>query len=172
MFRGEVQIKDVDSEARSLFIVGRGTDTTGTSGAAMDLRVHVEDAGSSACRLVGASEVSVSGKAATFGGRMMSALADQVLQQFASNFGERVRSVQVVEEAAPAATGEGAPPTTGEATPAAGTEAALAAPAGGGASGVAASVVAAPPVRELNGLALLWALFRDWLHDLFPARRA
>jgi uncharacterized protein len=143
VFRGEVQVKDVDPAARSLFLVGRGTDVTGTSGAAMDLRAHVEEAGSTACRLVGASEVSVSGKAATFGGRMMSAVADQVLQQFANNFAERLRSVPVPQEG-PAAANE-APH---------------------------APAASAPVARELNGLAMLWAMFRDWLHDLFPAKRA
>src|SRR5262249_12192570 len=82
VFRGDVQVKDVDQAARSLFLVGRGTDATGTSGAAMDLRAHIEEAGTTACRLVGASEVSVSGKAATFGGRLMSAVAGRVVAQF------------------------------------------------------------------------------------------
>jgi len=144
VFRGEVQVKDVDVAGRSLFLVGRGTDSTGTSGAAMDLRAHIEEAGTTACRLVGAAEVSVSGKAATFGGRMMSAVADHVLQQFAVNFAERLRSIPVPEEPGAAKPAEPAPP-----------------PSGG-------------PVakRELNGLAMLWAMFRAWLHDLFPARRA
>ena len=143
LFRGEVQVKDVDPEARSLFLVGRGTDATGTSGAAMDLRAHVEEAGTTACRLVGACEVSVSGKAATFGGRLMSAVADQVLQQFAANFAERLHSVQVPQEEAAANPADPAP-----------------APA------------PAPPARELNGFALLWAMFRERLHHLFHARRA
>jgi carbon monoxide dehydrogenase subunit G len=143
VFRGEVEVKEVDGLARSLFLVGRGTDTTGTSGAAMDLRAHIEEAGASACRLVGAAEVSVSGKAATFGGRLMSAVADQVLQQFAASFGEKVRSVPVADE----------PP----AQPAEPATAASSAPAA---------------ARELNGLALLWAVLRDWLHQWFPVRRA
>ena len=141
LFRGEVQVKDVDPEARSLFLVGRGTDATGTSGAAMDLRAHVEEAGTTACRLVGACEVSVSGKAATFGGRLMSAVADQVLQQFAANFAERLHSVQVPQQEAAANPADPAP-------------------------------APAPPARELNGFALLWAMFRERLHHLFHARRA
>ncbi|GAB3659133.1 SRPBCC family protein [Ramlibacter alkalitolerans] len=147
-FRGEVEVKDVDAAARSLFLVGRGTDTTGTSGAAMDLRAHIEEAGTTACRLVGAAEVSVSGKAATFGGRLMSAVADQVLQQFAANFAEKLRSLPVQAPDEPAARPAEAAPAEPAPNP--------------------------PPAakRELNGLALLWAMFRAWLHDLFPARRA
>jgi carbon monoxide dehydrogenase subunit G len=163
VFRGEVEVKDVDPEGRSLFLVGRGTDTTGTSGAAMDLRAHIEEAGPGACRLLGTSEVSVSGKAATFGGRLMTAVADQVLQQFAKNFGERLRSVPVPQQ--PAA-----------ATPVAAEAAATQAPAQAAATPEAVpangSTPAAPAQRELNGLALAWAMFRDWLHHLFAARRA
>lgn len=151
VFRGEVEVKDIDPAARSLFLQGRGTDNTGTSGAAMDLRAHVEDDGPGACRLEGTSEVSVSGKAATFGGRLMTAVADQLMQKFAANFAERLRSVQV--PAGPAS-GTGAPAgaaTADESPPPPGPT---------------------PAAREINGLALLWALARDWFHHLFPARRA
>lgn len=163
VFRGEVEIRDVDPAGRSLFLVGRGTDTTGTSGAAMDLRARIEEAGAGACRLAGTAEVSVSGKAASFGGRLMSAVADQVLQQFAKNFGERLRSVPVPVPdgpgpAAPAAAGEAADRTA----PADRAEAVQA----------PGSTPSAPVKRELNGLALAWAMFRDWLHHLFAARRA
>ncbi|GAB3759588.1 hypothetical protein GCM10028796_06770 [Ramlibacter monticola] len=154
VFRGEVQVKDVDDEARSLFLVGRGTDTTGTSGAAMDLRAHIEEAGATACRLVGAAEVSVSGKAATFGGRLMSAVADQVLQQFAANFAEKLGSVPVP---VPVQVPEEAGVPAAEAVSVPGPEPIPPAP---------------PPQRELNGFALVWAMLRDWLHHLFPARRA
>ncbi|HET8746949.1 MAG TPA: SRPBCC family protein [Ramlibacter sp.] len=150
VFRGEVQVKDVDEEGRSLFLIGRGTDATGTSGAAMDLRAHIEEAGTTACRLVGAAEVSVSGKAATFGGRMMSAVADQVLQQFAANFAEKLRGIVPPPEPSAARPAEAA----AEPVP-------------------AATAPTPPPARqELNGLALLWAVLRNWLHQLFPARRA
>jgi hypothetical protein len=44
--------------------------------------------------LVGSSEVSVSGKAAAFGGRMMDSVADKILQQFADNFAAEVAALQ------------------------------------------------------------------------------
>jgi uncharacterized protein len=126
-FRGEVEVKELDSAARALHLVGRGTDTTGTSGASMDLRARIEPVDAASCRLLGVCEVSVSGKAATFGGRLMSGVADQVLRQFVANFQQRLPGVQAAQvEAAPAA-----------------------------------------PARELNGLATLWAMVRDWMQHLF-----
>ena len=41
-FRGEIEVKEVDATGRALHLVGRGTDTTGTSGAAMDLHARIE----------------------------------------------------------------------------------------------------------------------------------
>ncbi len=42
---------------------------------------------------MGKSEVSMSGKAASFGGRMMGWVADQVLKQFADNFAAQVAAL-------------------------------------------------------------------------------
>jgi carbon monoxide dehydrogenase subunit G len=93
-FRGEVEVMAEEPSSRTLRLLGKGTDNTGTSGASMDLTARIDAAGPGACNLVGTSEVSMSGKAATFGGRMMGAVADQVLQQFAANFSARVRELQ------------------------------------------------------------------------------
>jgi carbon monoxide dehydrogenase subunit G len=139
-FRGEVEVRQIEPATRSLHLLGHGTDSTGTSGAAMDLRARVESVDAASCRLVGTSEVSVSGKAATFGGRLMSGVADQVLQQFAANFAQRLPVVAPTEAGAAATGAQAAQP-----------------------------LPAAPP---LNGLALLWAMVRDWFHHLFGARRA
>jgi carbon monoxide dehydrogenase subunit G len=136
-FRGEVEVREVDPAARALRLVGRGTDTTGTSGAGMDLHARIEAVDAASCRLQGNAEVSVSGKAATFGGRLMQGVADQVLQQFVANFSARLPAVQAGEAVV--------------------------------AESAAASVQAPP---TLNGLALLWAMVRDWFHQLLAAKRA
>ncbi len=133
-FRGEVEVDRIDAGERSLHLLGRGTDTTGSSGATLDLVARIEDAGADGARLVGTGEASVSGKAAAFGARMMDAVAEQVLRQFAANFATRA-----------------AQPAAGGGPPGSPAGAAAAAPAG------------APQGNELNGLALLWAVLRQWL---------
>ncbi len=154
-FRGEVEMKDVNAAQRSLNLIGKGTDSTGSSGATMNLTARVEAGESAAqCNLVGSSEVSMSGKAVAFGGRMMNAVADQLLKQFADNFAARVSEIQAQRGGAP----DGTPPGGGAAA---------------GPSGAAgASAPAAPVVRELNGLALMWAVFKDWLSGLFGKKPA
>jgi carbon monoxide dehydrogenase subunit G len=87
-FRGEVEVRDVDPSTRSLRLFAKGTDTTGTSGAAMELAARIEPDGA-ACRLAGTSETSMSGRVAAFGGRVVNTVAGQVLGQFAANFAVR-----------------------------------------------------------------------------------
>jgi hypothetical protein len=150
-FRGEVEMKEVDSAARTLRLIGKGTDSTGSSGATLNLTARVEaGAEVNQCNLVGSSEVSMSGKAVAFGGRMMNAVADQLLKQFADNFSGRVSALQAQRDAA----GNGAP-------------------GGAGAASSGAAAAAAPAVsQELNGLALIWTLFKDWLRGLLGKKSA
>jgi len=144
-FRGEVEMKDVDSAARTLRMLGKGTDSTGSSGASMNLTARIEAAEGGLCTLVGAAEVSMSGKAAAFGGRMMNTVADQILKQFADNFAGQVSALQA-QRAAPAAGGGGAP--------------------------AAAASIPPPAAGELNALALIWTIFKDWLRGLFSRKTA
>ncbi len=147
-FRGEVEVKAIDAASRTLRLIGKGTDFTGSSGASMDLTARIEAVDASSCNLVGTSEVSMSGKAAAFGGRMMGSVADQVLKQFADNFAAKVQTMQVK------------PPGSGGAGASAGAVAAA------GAEG------AAPAPSQLNALALAWAVLKDWLKSLFSPKKA
>ena len=149
-FRGEVEMKDVDEAARTLHLLGKGTDSTGSSGASMDLNARIEAVAADLSTLVGTSVVSMSGKAAAFGGRMMNSVADQILKQFADNFAAQAGAIQNRRLATVAA---------GDATPAA--------------AGAPVAAAAAPPVAsELNGLALAWGVLKDWLRGLFDKKTA
>ena len=93
-FRGDIEVKRLDAAARTLQLVAKGTDSAGGSGATMDLTARVDAIDSTSCNLVGTSDVSVSGKAATFGQRFMGPVTEQVLGQFAANFATRVQTMQ------------------------------------------------------------------------------
>ena len=134
-FRGDIEVRELDAATRTLRLIGKGSDTTGTSGASIDLTARVEAAEGGASNLVGKSEATVSGKAAAFGGRMMNSVADQVLKQFAANFAAQVALLKAAQ--------------TG-----------------------AAPVASPPPAQhELNGLALFWAILKDWIRGLFSRQQ-
>ena len=143
-FRGEIEVVSIEPGSKSVHLIGKGTDSTGSSGASMDLTARIEAVNGATSNLVGNSEVSMSGKAAAFGGRMMGTVADQVLKQFAANFANKAQALQAQPPAAP-----------GEAQAAA---------AGSGATQASTT--------QLNGFAFVWAILRDWLRSLLGAKRA
>ena len=89
-FNGDIEIQGVDGDKRELHLIGRGQDTKGSSSATMDLRAWVVEEGEGQCALKGEAQVAVTGKAASLGGRMMTQVADQILNQFGKNFANNV----------------------------------------------------------------------------------
>lgn len=108
-FRGDIEVKSVDASAHTLHLFAKGTDTTGGSGASMDLTARIEALDANSCNLIGDSEVSMSGKAASFGARMMGPVSDQVMNQFAANFAAQVQALQKQPSSTPAAATAPAP---------------------------------------------------------------
>jgi len=89
-FNGELEVKSLDPQEMKMEMFGKGSDTSGASAATMNLTARVLDSGNGQCELVGVSDVSVSGKMANFGGRMMNQVSEQILKQFGDNFAARV----------------------------------------------------------------------------------
>ncbi len=149
-FGGDIEVLAMDAAARSMQMLGKGADKGGSS-ASMNLSANLE-AGETPgdCVLVGKATVTVSGKLAQFGSRLLVPVSDAMLAQFADNFRAAAAAVPVAD--APAAD---APAATSAQPPSAAPRAApppLAAPA---------------PVKELNALALMWVVFKGWLAGLF-----
>jgi len=147
-FRGDMEVKELDAAIRSLRLAAKGTDASGSSAASLDLTAVVRATEDGTSALTGRCEASLSGRAATFGGRMMDAVADQILRQFAANFAARVQARQPPRpEDAPPALAAQSPPTTGPSS-------------------------VPPPAAPLNALALLWVFSKNWLRDLFSRKAA
>jgi carbon monoxide dehydrogenase subunit G len=151
-FGGDIEVLGLDAAAKSMQMLGKGADKSGSS-ASMDLKAHLEagaTAGTSV--LVGAATIVVSGKLAQFGSRLLVPVSDAMLAQFADNFRAAAAAVP-----APAPVGAAA----GGTAPVAPVEAPRAAVA-----------VTPAPVKELNALALMWTVFKGWLAGLFGGKRA
>lgn len=137
-FSGTIDVLEVDRAAKTLRLVGKGSDRSGSSGAGMDLIARIEPTEDGNSKLVGKSAVTMSGKAATFGGRMLVPVADQILKQFAANFAKNVLQLQTDTQSVQ---GTGAQDIGKDAAPVSET--------------------------QLNGLALVWAVIKDAVRRLF-----
>ena len=102
-FKGKITVQGIDADKRELKMQGKGQDVKGTSSATMDLTASVRDTDDGKSEVVGVATVTVNGKMASMGGRMMNQVADQILNQFGANFVNNVVAMgegEAAEEAA------------------------------------------------------------------------
>lgn len=160
-FGGDIELNGVDAAAYQIQMLGKGADKGGSS-ASMDLTASLVVVDASSCKLVGKAEVTVTGKFAQFGGRMMNSVSDMILGQFAQNFSNRAQ-MQAMQQSAKPMAGESSAQSGGSSAapngPAA--EAATDIDAANHAQGKAA------PVQELNAIGLLWGLIKRFFAGLF-----
>lgn len=190
-FNGDIEVLGLEAASRSLQMLGKGADRAGSS-ASMKLSAHIEPGASAgACVLVGQATVTVSGKLAQFGSRLLVPVSDAMLAQFADHFRAAAAAVALpapVDTGPADASGSSAahaedgasptpmPPGVPEAEAAVGAVTGSAPsdrpPASAPAPAVApAAPKPAPPVAtELNALALMWTVFKGWLAGLFGRR--
>lgn len=138
-FGGTVDVLERSEVDRRVVIRGKGADKGGSS-ASMDLTASIvaDPVTPSACILNGTAVMIVNGKFAQFGGRMMGSVSEMLLGQFVEQFG-----------------------ATAQAMPPSGSSEALTADPG------APSATPPPKARELDGLAIVWALIKGWFGRLF-----
>lgn len=163
-FNGDIEVLGLDAPTRSLQMLGKGADRGGSS-ASMKLSATVEPGESPGHSvLVGQATVTVSGKLAQFGSRLLVPVSDAMLAQFAEHF--RVAAAAVTVPAAPPAAVASAPTVTGETAPAATAPQVVAATS----PAPAPAPAPAPQPTELNALALMWTVFKGWLAGLLGRR--
>jgi carbon monoxide dehydrogenase subunit G len=155
-FNGDIELQGLDGSAQSIQMLGKGADRGGSS-ASMKLAAHLEPGDSPAqCVLVGQATVTVSGKLAQFGSRLLVPVSDAMLAQFADNFRVAAQAVPVAAATMSAPAGKDAPR-----------------PGAMPATAIPASTTtprAAAPAKELNALALMWTVLKGWFAGLFGKR--
>lgn len=108
-FAGVVEITELDPSSHTIVIAGSGTDGISASRASMELRAVVEDRGDAGSAVIGQTTVTVTGKLATLGGRMIDSVADRLLDQFAASFTDKVSAHAAIPPASAAEAPETAP---------------------------------------------------------------
>jgi len=193
-FGGDITLKSLDASQRQIQMMGKGADKGGSS-ASMDLTASVVAVDQATSKLVGRAEVTVTGKFAQFGGRMMNSVSDMILAQFAQNFSNRAQLQSLAAKpqpstpppghaggAAPGGQADGRtapaaalpPASTGVPSGSHGQTSGTTLPHGpeSNASAAHAPEAGASPsgqaaASELNALGLLWGLIRRFFAGLF-----
>jgi uncharacterized protein len=145
-FNGLIEIAERDAAARRMRIVGSGSDAGGGSAASLNLIASIEERDANNSTLNGHSEVSVNGKIASFGARLMNSASDVLIKQFFDNMRARASVA----------------PTTAD----------VASLAGAGSSDLlrnqeASTPAARPNDPSVDGFSFIWAVVRDYFLKLF-----
>jgi carbon monoxide dehydrogenase subunit G len=148
-FGGKIEILAMDESTRKIRVMAKGTDSGGSSTAEIDLTAHVEEAGEKATQIVGTSNISINGKAATFGARLLGAVSDQLTGQFYGNLVKQIEAANRTQMAEAKAAGE------------AGLQVLL-----------ATAPIPPPEPTNLNALALIWAVIVVLVRRLFGVKPA
>ena len=142
-FTGDIEVLELDAADYRLQLLGTGADKSGSS-ASMKLTAQIE-AGETpdSAVLVGRALITVNGKLAQFGSRLLGPVSDAMLAQFADNFRAAAAIAQAGADVASATEQRPAVRPTPE---------------------------LAPPVKELNALALLWSVIKGWWAHRFTKK--
>jgi carbon monoxide dehydrogenase subunit G len=104
-FAGQIEVLELDGQSHTLVLLGKGGDTSG-SFASMNLRAKLHSGESSqACILEGSATITVSGRLAQFGSRLLLPVAEAMLQTFITNFSSKASSASVGQDASNASSG-------------------------------------------------------------------
>jgi len=93
-FAGDIEIIALDNEARKMTIKGRGLDSKGKGSADMLLNGGVKET-PEGTEATFDMEVVIIGKLAQFGSRLVTDVTDQVMDQFITNFRNRLKGEAV-----------------------------------------------------------------------------
>jgi carbon monoxide dehydrogenase subunit G len=109
-FNGQIKLVRLDEAAHTMEIHGKGVDTKGKGSADMVLTGNLVDNGDQTTEVTNNMVLSITGKLAQFGSRMIVDVSDHVFKQFLSNFRNQLQAradgaiskeTPVVEEAEP-----------------------------------------------------------------------
>jgi carbon monoxide dehydrogenase subunit G len=148
IFSGDIEVLELDEHKHEMHLLGKGQDKKGSSTAEMDLTATVVPVDDTHSELHGVATVTVNGKVASLGGRMMNQVAEQILEQFGKNFVDNVQHAKQIISAAQAANDE---------HPAANEE-----------HIEAVEPTPTPaPAKELNAFAFAWQVFVGYIKSFF-----
>ena len=93
-YDADIFYNEIDKENRKIVISGNGVDTKGNGNAEMKMSVDVNDLESGGVKLDAAMEVTVNGKIAMFGSRLIDTVSNQLFKQFVSNFSKKLEEAE------------------------------------------------------------------------------
>ncbi len=106
-FKGELVIEQMDAQAHQIRMVGKGKDARGTGSAAMVITGTLKAMPDGGTEMISRSKMTINGRIAQFGSRMIQDVSKSMFNQFTANFSSRIKG-DAQEGTAPQEAGDNA----------------------------------------------------------------
>lgn len=93
-YDADIFYNEIDKDNRKIVISGNGVDSKGNGNAEMKMSVDVNDRESGGVKLDAAMEVTINGKIAMFGSRLIDTVSNQLFKQFVTNFSKKLEEAE------------------------------------------------------------------------------
>ncbi|MEO9513210.1 MAG: SRPBCC family protein [Flavobacteriaceae bacterium] len=93
-YNADIFYREIDIENRKIIITGDGVDVKGNGNAKMQMTIDLNEADAGGVKLDAIMDVTVNGKIAQFGSRLISTVSNQLFKQFVSNFSKKLAEAE------------------------------------------------------------------------------
>ena len=93
-YDADIFYKEIDKENRKIILTGDGVDSKGNGNAEMMMTINLTEREEGGVKLDAIMDVTVNGKIAQFGSRLITTVSNQLFKQFVSNFSKKLAEAE------------------------------------------------------------------------------
>lgn len=93
-YDADIHYNEIDKANRKIIITGEGVDSKGNGNAEMMMTIDLIERAEGGVKLDAIMDVTVNGKIAQFGSRLITTVSNQLFKQFVSNFSKKLAAAE------------------------------------------------------------------------------
>ncbi|MDM9631737.1 SRPBCC family protein [Robiginitalea aurantiaca] len=93
-YDADIYYDEVDADNRKIILTGNGVDVKGNGNAEMTMTMNITETETGGSKLDAIMDVTVNGKIAQFGSRLITTVSNQLFKQFVSNFSKKLAAAE------------------------------------------------------------------------------
>ncbi|MGB5270145.1 SRPBCC family protein [Eudoraea sp.] len=98
-YDADIHYNEIDKANRKIIITGEGVDSKGNGNAEMMMTIDLIERAEGGVKLDAIMDVTVNGKIAQFGSRLITTVSNQLFKQFVSNFSKKLAVAEAATSA-------------------------------------------------------------------------
>lgn len=98
-YDADISYDEINIADKKIIITGDGVDAKGNGNAAMKMTIDLNENQEGGVKLDAIMDVTVNGKIAQFGSRLITTVSNQLFKQFVSNFSKKLKAAEIAATA-------------------------------------------------------------------------